>query len=182
MRHLLRPAPGPRPAAITSLEAEILRRPEGALSLRYDLASVPGGLRLPAPAAATQTDALWKHTCFEAFVKPAGGEVYFEFNLAPSTQWAVYRFAGYRDGMAPVRIDAPWIALSQRPDGLVLTADLDLGKVAGLARRAWQVGLTAVIEAADGTLSYWSLAHPPGRPDFHHADCFALEVPAPEAS
>jgi hypothetical protein len=22
------------------------------------------------------------------------------------------------------------------------------------------------------------LAHPPGKPDFHHSDCFALELPA----
>ena len=27
-------------------------------------------------------------------------------------------------------------------------------------------------------MSYWALAHPPGKPDFHHPDCFALELPA----
>jgi hypothetical protein len=35
-----------------------------------------------------------------------------------------------------------------------------------------------VIEAIDGTLSYWALAHAPGSPDFHHLDCFALELAA----
>jgi hypothetical protein len=39
-------------------------------------------------------------------------------------------------------------------------------------------GLSAIIEEADGTRSYWALAHPPGEPDFHHPDCFALELPA----
>jgi hypothetical protein len=33
-----------------------------------------------------------------------------------------------------------------------------------------------VIEAADGSLSYWALRHPPGKPDFHHRDAFALEL------
>jgi hypothetical protein len=33
-----------------------------------------------------------------------------------------------------------------------------------------------VIEEAGGGISYWALAHPPGRPDFHHADGFALEL------
>ena len=39
------------------------------------------------------------------------------------------------------------------------------------------LGLSAVIEGADGSLSYWALVHPPGKPDFHNADCFALELP-----
>jgi hypothetical protein len=40
------------------------------------------------------------------------------------------------------------------------------------------LGLSAVIEEKDGTKSYWALAHPPGdKPDFHHLDCFAVELP-----
>jgi len=42
----------------------------------------------------------------------------------------------------------------------------------------FHIGLAAVIEELDGTKSYWALAHPPGAPDFHHADCFALTLPA----
>jgi hypothetical protein len=41
----------------------------------------------------------------------------------------------------------------------------------------WLAGLSAIIEEADGTKSYWALAHPPGAPDFHHPDCFILELP-----
>ena len=39
-----------------------------------------------------------------------------------------------------------------------------------------------VIEAADGSLSYWALRHPVGQADFHHGDGFAYELPAMEAS
>ena len=42
------------------------------------------------------------------------------------------------------------------------------------------LGLTAVIEAKDGTKSYWALAHAPGPPDFHNPDCFIATLPAPE--
>lgn len=45
-----------------------------------------------------------------------------------------------------------------------LRAELELPDAGSI-----RVGLTAVIEATDGTVSYWSLAHPPGRPDFHQA-------------
>ncbi|NWN33423.1 hypothetical protein GY663_30040, partial [Klebsiella michiganensis] len=54
---------------------------------------------LPAPAAPERTDGLWRRTCFELFIRPEGGEGYFEFNFSPSTQWAAYRFHGYREGM-----------------------------------------------------------------------------------
>lgn len=47
---------------------------------------------------------------------------------------------------------------------------------------ALQIGLSAVIEEMDGTKSYWALAHPAGKPDFHHPDCFTLELPPPEFS
>jgi len=43
---------------------------------------------------------------------------------------------------------------------------------------SWRLGLAAVIEEASGRKSYWALAHPPGKPDFHHSDCFAHEIPA----
>jgi hypothetical protein len=43
--------------------------------------------------------------------------------------------------------------------------------------RNLHVGLSAVVKETSGRQSYWALAHPSGKPDFHHSDCFALEVP-----
>jgi len=36
-----------------------------------------------------------------------------------------------------------------------------------------------VVEELDGSHSYWALRHPPGKPDFHHSDAFALEIQRP---
>lgn len=129
-----------------------------------------GHLLLPPPAPPARTDGLWEHLCFELFVKPGGGPGYFEFNFSPSSQWAAYSFDGYRMGMAdlPLRIQ-PLVKG-------VLGAKLTLPAIG-----ACSVGLSAVIEEGDGTKSYWALRHPPGTPDFHHPDCFALQLPAPEA-
>ncbi len=43
----------------------------------------------------------------------------------------------------------------------------------------WTLALSTVIEATDGTKSYWALAHAPGPPDFHNPDCFTATLPAP---
>jgi hypothetical protein len=37
------------------------------------------------------------------------------------------------------------------------------------------LGLSAVLEETNCRKSYWALAHPPGKVDFHHSDCFTLE-------
>jgi hypothetical protein len=33
-----------------------------------------------------------------------------------------------------------------------------------------------VVEDYRGRLTYWALEHPPGKPDFHHPDSFAIEL------
>ena len=39
-----------------------------------------------------------------------------------------------------------------------------------------RIAAAAVLEDETGTLSYWALRHAPGKPDFHHADGFLLEL------
>jgi hypothetical protein len=130
-------------------------------------------LKLPAAAVPERRDGLWATTCFELFLKPAGGDAYREFNFSPSRQWAAYRFTGYREGMEDLPLAAAPVIVREGDRWTVtLSLPLDGPHLASL---------TAVIEEADGTKSYWALAHPTGKPDFHHADCFVLELPAPDA-
>jgi hypothetical protein len=44
------------------------------------------------------------------------------------------------------------------------------------------MGLAAVIEEQGGVKSYWALAHPDAKPDFHAPACFAATLPAPEGA
>ncbi|MGH6840832.1 MAG: hypothetical protein ACREDV_01890, partial [Methylocella sp.] len=72
---------------MTHIEVEIMRPSAGGLVLSYLVTGSIGDLRIPAAAAAVRTDELWRHTCFEAFVRTSPGAGYCEFNFAPSTQW-----------------------------------------------------------------------------------------------
>jgi len=183
MRATLSPHPDTPRAAVTSLVAEVARPRAGLLTLVYRLTATMGDVRLPPAAAPERADELWRQTCFEAFPRAAGGDGYFEFNFAPSTRWAAYRFTSYRTGMASVEgVVAPRIDFRATGAGCELRAELDLGTLPDLAAADWRLGLSAVIEAASGAKSYWALAHPPGRPDFHHVDGFALHIPSTEPS
>ncbi|MCP9882555.1 DOMON-like domain-containing protein [Cyanobium sp. Alchichica 3B3-8F6] len=44
-------------------------------------------------------------------------------------------------------------------------------------RPGLEVGITAVIQGSDGTLSYWALHHPAAEADFHHRGGFTIQVP-----
>ncbi len=169
MRLVLEPHPESRTTAVTGIEVDVHRT--DVLSLRYVVIGAIHRLLLPPVSAPSRTDELWKHTCFEAFVRPGAGDAYTEFNFAPSTHWAAYCFAGYRSGMQAADIAAPTIEARAGADRYELTARLAL-PTPGAAR----LGLSAIIEETDGAKSYWALAHPPGRPDFHHADSFAYDL------
>jgi hypothetical protein len=160
-------------AAVAGIEAVALRHGTH-LTLTYRLSGRTADIVLPQPAASLRRDELWRTTCFEAFIRPGDSEAYFEFNLAPSGEWAAYSFSGYRSEMANAEVAPPVIAFSAGPDGWALTATLGLPDIAAVP---WRIALTAVIEEAGGRKSYWSLAHAPGRPDFHHASGFILELP-----
>jgi hypothetical protein len=177
MRAMLRPHPDfPAPAIAIEGEAE---RSGAALSLTFRLGGDLDGVRIPAASASPgRADELWRRTCFEAFVAPEAGESYVELNLSPSGEWAAYGFDGYRGGMSSVAA-APWVELKLAEGALVLRAKVDLSALSTLSG-AWRLGLSAVIEATDRSLSYWAVAHLPGRPDFHHRDCLALELAAPQ--
>ena len=163
------------------VEVDVARPRPGALVLNYVLTGVMAELYLPPPTGPARTDELWRRTCFEAFVAALPGAAYFEFNFSPSTQWAAYRFSGYREGMCVAdEIAAPLIEVETTDRRCELRVSLDLDRASLLAGDAvWRLGLSAVIEAANGRTSYWALAHPPGKADFHHAAAFACDLPAP---
>ena len=180
MRQALKLHPDSRCRAATRIDVDVARPRPGNLVLHYIVTGKMSDLRLPPVTAPTRTDELWRHTCFEAFVRALPGAAYYEFNVAPSTQWAAYRFSDYRGGMRVAReISAPRVDVQSNGEGYELQASLALDRVPGLPSDAvWRLGLSAVIEETSGRKSYWALAHPPGKPDFHHSDCFAHELPA----
>ncbi len=175
MRQALTLHPQSRCSAATRIDVDIARPRSGHLVLRYVVTGRTRDLRLPAVATPARADELWRHTCFEAFVRPSPGAAYYELNFAPSTQWATYGFSGYRSGMRVANeVTAPLIEVQARDDSCTLQVALDLERLPN--DTAWRLGLSAVIEEMNGNISYWALAHPPGKADFHHSDCFALEL------
>ena len=162
--------PHPRTVGGPATDVTVLfERRGGSLWLRYVVDGDVEAIKWPALIKPERMDRLWATTCFEAFVKTPNG--YLEFNLSPSGRWASYRFDGYRQAMANALEAVVVAGLDGAADMVALegTVPLPLG--------ASHLGLSAVVEAKDGSISYWALAHPSDTPDFHHPDSFTLELP-----
>jgi hypothetical protein len=177
MHQSLRLHPDSSCFAVTHIEVEVARARARTLVFTYAVTGRISDLAMPSVAAVARTEELWRHTCFEAFVGTSTDVAYYEFNFAPSRKWAAYQFSSYRRGMrVATEIEAPQITVQSNPERHVLRASLDVSQLS-LARAATlRVGLSAVIEEVAGQRSYWALAHPSGKADFHHSDSFVLEV------
>jgi hypothetical protein len=158
--------PDTPPGAIRNVDAELVRTADGVIATFRAIGDI-AQLIVPDPKPGGRTDNLWKTTCFEVFV---GGEgaAYREYNLSPSSQWACYAFDRSRDGMR----DAPAeVAIETSKDSKSL---LLIARIKSDIPNPARIGLSAVIEEADGAIRYWAVAFASGKPDFHAEAARAL--------
>ena len=168
--------PAHLPQKVTDVTARIIDVDDSWLRVRW---RIDGAQALVAPpfAGRGRADELWQTTCFELFLMPEGGEGYCEFNLSPSERWAAYDFAGYRAGMAERQLERELQGTMRLGSSFaIFDAAIPLS---ALPPRDCRMNLSAVIEEQGGAKSYWALAHPPGKPDFHDPACFVASLAAP---
>ena len=170
----LLPHPASRAQAVRAISAEVRQiGPQLLVSFRAD---ADGPIEWPLPSVPSRANGLWQTTCFELFVKSERHDAYLEFNLSPSGQWAAYRFAAYRDGMADLPVErAPRILASRDKGAFTLAAAID---ARAFPAGPLLCGLSAVIEEQGGGISHWALTHPAERPDFHDPACFTAPLAA----
>ncbi len=172
-----------RSRAVRAIQVLVRRSASAELQMTFRLDGDIPRIWVSPPGVSRFATQLWQHTCFEAFIAVEWQPAYHEFNFAPSGEWAVYAFCGYRNG-GPLanELMRPHITSRSNASGFELDALVRLDRLSAIhGRAALRIGLSAVIEASDG-LSYWALRHPADKPDFHDADGFALllEPPGPE--
>jgi hypothetical protein len=173
-------SPETPPLKAEHVDVEIRTAGYGRLFARYVVECDTSILLLPEPREPVRSNHLWQTTCFELFVKRPDGERYLEYNFSPSSEWALYRFSDYRKGMAEEIAPRPRIICNYTDSHFALDAEFDLPDQ--WLEGEFMLGISAVVEESEGRKSYWALAHPPGQPDFHHKDCFALKLEAPSAA
>src|ERR1700683_2032784 len=171
--------PSTRPEAVRAIQVVVNRSSSADLKMTFRLDGDISRITISPPRIATP---LWQHTCFEAFIAVEGSALYHEFNFAPSGECAVRAFRGYRDAVPLASEIGPMpIAVRASDQRLELETRVQLERLSASHRYSvLRIGLSAVVEAGDGTLSYWALQHRADKPDFHDANTFALRLEGPE--
>lgn len=154
------------------------------LRLYYKLSGDITQLTIPElTALPLRKNELWQHCCFEFFMGVLGEPNYWEFNLAPSGDWNIYRLSGYRENLTPeLAYGALPFTVVTAESFCVLELELDLSPIVA-ADQTVEVGITTVIEeasateAAPGRISYWAIAHTGPEADFHRRDSFMIQLP-----
>src|SRR5579864_5413733 len=141
----LRCHPSTRPKTVRAIEVRVRRSAGTELHLTFRLDGDIRRIRVPSPGAPRIAAQLWRHTCFEAFIAMEGHPAYHEFNFAPSGEWAVYAFSGYRNG-GPLANEEmrPHIEVRSSRSRLELESVIRLDSLSAVHPRATlRVGLSA---------------------------------------
>ena len=173
------PHPAAPPRCSTLRVAAAVALDGRGLLLTFVLHAEPRALVLAEPSPRPgRRDRLWEHTCCEAFVGTSEGSAYLELNLAPSGDWALWAFDGYRSGMrAAATVAVPRLCVLRGAAEVRFDALLDVAVPRGfLGPAPYRVGLTAVVEERDGGTSYFACRHAAERPDFHARDGWTRTV------
>ncbi|MCL2020578.1 MAG: hypothetical protein FWG81_00345 [Betaproteobacteria bacterium] len=161
-------SPTPEALQIT-VEGE---RQTEALNLCYMLTGDCSGFAFPDTNHPAPPDRLWTRSCCELFWRERGAAAYREYNFSPSMQWAAYTFTAYRTREENILPSPP-----QRMNWTRDESRLFLQVEIAVSPNPLQLAFAVVLKRTSGESIYYALRHPPGSPDFHHPDNFALSSP-----
>jgi hypothetical protein len=162
---------------VSALRAKCALLPDGGVGVAFALRGRIAALRVPVRDEGAGAWPLWRHTCFEAFVSAPGEPSYREFNFSPAGLWAAMAFRGYREMACELHDTRPAPVIETRQDETALHLTAQLPRALLPNSTLLRIGLSAIIERADGQREYWALHHPRAdRADFHHPDGWTLRL------
>lgn len=171
----LQPFPTQQPPADLTLTGYVGCH-DHSLNLHYRLEGIDTVVIPPPAPQPLRQDQLWQDTCFEFFLGVQDAPDYWEFNLSPAGHWNVYRFTGYRQGMADeMAFESLPFTVQQQANTLTLDLHLDLQALVS-ADQPLEMSVTTVIKRRDGEVTYWAIAHTGPEADFHRRDSFGLKL------
>lgn len=153
-------------------------RQNNLLTIQYSLLGETGTILLPERSTSpVRKDGLWATTCFEFFFAPQNDPQYWEFNLSPSGDWNIYhmdayRRVGFREEMSMQRVQ---FEVRNEAGCISLVAHVDLTPLIPEGHPI-QLAISSVLQAVDKHETFWALAHPESKPDFHIRESFLIQL------
>lgn len=141
--------------------------------MRGDIANVKFP---PATQQGQRRDNLWQTTCFELFVSAAGNKEYWEYNLSPSHDWALFHFTDYRQNKSDDSPPHGLTVTTQRINNERFELECTIELPQAVSSKKMELGISAVVQDIHDQLYYYALIHCKETADFHHRDSFIIGV------
>ncbi len=147
------------------------------LSIEYQLFGDLNAISIDSPSSVPSRKLhLWEATCFEFFIGIPGDRNYWEFNLSPAGDWAVFALDDYRQGLRDeLAFTALPFKVDHYPNYITLNLEFDLSELI-LAEQDLELSVTTVIKSSQNEFSYWAIAHKGKEADFHLRDSFVIKA------
>ncbi len=141
------------------------------LTLEYQIQGNMSQYHFPKQTKQERANELWLDTTFELFIAPTNSDEYWEINISPSTQWNVYHFTSYKEGMKESNIiSQPTIKTDEYHNEYRLTFNSTVPNEH--FDHVLQINLCVILLDQKGVRHFYSIKRREGSPDFHDRDSF----------
>ena len=141
------------------------------LTLEYQILGDLSHYHFPKQTKQERANELWLDTTFELFIAPTNSDEYWEINISPSTQWNVYHFTSYKEGMKESNIiSQPTIKTDEYHNEYRLTFESSVPKE--YFDQASHINLCVILLDQKGVRHFYSIKRREGSPNFHDRDYF----------
>lgn len=157
--------------ASISLNADVHIQQPDVIELRFTWVDKENKIVFSEKPIGGRHSGLWNQTCFEAFIKPFDGDLYYEINLSGQKAWNIFSFDTYRSPQPPREL-----ASAVLQDMMVKPGYMS-AKIRFIGQNFTHIkaSLCAVIQLKDAGLTYWSHLHADQKPNFHHMNSLTIE-------
>lgn len=147
------------------------------IHVRYRINGRTDNIQFPdVSQQASRKNELWNATCCELFVGISGEPHYWEYNLSPSHDWAVFSFTDYRQNKSD-ELSISQLEITTKIDKnneFELKTILALPKM--LIGHTLDIGVSSVVQDKSGKIHYYALTHPDKQADFHDRNGFNIKL------
>ncbi|MGD8568561.1 MAG: DOMON-like domain-containing protein [Gammaproteobacteria bacterium] len=149
----------------------------GTASIQYLMSGDIANVKFPPVAPQPQRrENLWQTTCFELFVSATDSKEYWEYNLSPSHDWAVFHFSDYRQNKSDDLATPDLTITTQRTNNKRFDLGCTIELPQAVKSHKMELGVSAVVQNIHDQLYYYALIHCKKTADFHHRDSFIIGV------
>jgi hypothetical protein len=150
----------------TTVKASFQRH-KNTITLYFELIGTVNEYHFKNPSKQQRADNLWKNTCFELFIANTHNNAYWEINISPSTQWNIYHFSDYKEGMKKEKnITQPIIKTTQKNNYYSLSFTSTFTQ--DVLNQELQINLAVILLDLDGVRHFYSIFKNSGNVDFHN--------------